>query len=134
MEKTKALTFWDLILSLYFTHHKLNPAIVNLVAVEPIIKCCVMGDCNFKIARAYKISQKEVEKILVSYINFFGWEYDLDFNPLALYKRVEGDFLKYCEEINLISAVTKSKIIYMSFNICRHYFMLRKVIDKHYVR
>ena len=91
-----------------------------------------MGLSNARIAKKNLLDIYFVSKVLSEEVDFEGWNYDLDFSPLAIYNRSNENFLAYEQEILTISPFNFESKIKLSFDICKRYNYIKKEIDKYY--
>jgi hypothetical protein len=123
---------WELIQKLYQKKHGIPPEVLDLIAVKPILMKCASGYSVARIAAATGNPVKYVIEVLNDYFNFPGWDDDLDFNPLAIYNRCNGDFFRYDLEVQMASPIAKGSVIGMTFALCRGYCEYKKEIEKYY--
>jgi hypothetical protein len=56
----------------------------------------------------------------------------LDFNPLALYNKVNGDYIAYSYQIDCTTPIVYSnKIINISYNISKRYNIIKEKIKEY---
>jgi hypothetical protein len=122
---------WKEILKFYEKELDIPRNVTEFLAVLEILKGCAMGLSNNRIAKGYD-DVDYVAITLINYFNFPGWEYDLDFSPLAIYKRNNGNYLAYEQEITMISNEDFNGNIKISYNICKKYIKVKEEIDKYY--
>lgn len=117
-----------------FYESKLNipKKIVNLLSIELILKGCAEGLSNKRIALRYGLKLKEVSSSLEEFFYFGGWNIDLDFSPIAIYNKINGNYEAYKREVIMISPASFDKYIDDSFYVCEIYSKVKKEIDKYY--
>ena len=71
-----------------------------------------------------------IEEVLIQYLDFFGWEQDLDFSPIAIYKEyTTQETFRY--KIYEVSAIERSqKVINMSYNICIKFLKIKEYLKE----
>lgn len=125
------LTLWDCIKSVYVNEHNIPEAIVDMIAVEPILRHCVTGYSINKIVRYTLMQRKYIKTVINEYFEFDGWNDDLDFSPLAFYRRSFGSVVRFEEEIKMVSSIKNDMIAFLFF-ICKRYEDIVKEIEKHH--
>lgn len=125
------ITVWDLIKDFYKTKFGIPRKIIDLISVIEILKLSVQGYSNEKIARYSEDGIQYIIDVLAEFLDFTGWDSDLDFSPIALYNKSK-DFIRYQQEVKMISAITNESVINISYHICVTYFKYRKAIEKYY--
>lgn len=123
-----AITLWDLIKHFYKEKFNINPDVIEYISVNEILKKCVTGYSNDRIANSVNEPVEYVKDVIKDFFGFSGWEIDLDANPFAIYNRSRGDFNRYKEEISMVSSIFNDYIIKLSYNICKKYDYIKKII------
>jgi hypothetical protein len=125
------LTLWDYIKSIYMNKHGIPEVVVDMIAVEPILRHCVTGYSISKIVRYTLMQRKYVKTVLNEYFEFDGWTDDLDFSPIAFYNRSHGSIVRFEEEIKMVSSIENDMMAFLFF-ICKRYKDIVEEIDKHH--
>jgi len=125
------LTLWDYIKSIYVNEHNIPEPVVDMIAAEPILRHCVTGYSINKVVRYTLMQRDYVKAILNEYFEFDGWNVDLDFSPIAFYRRSFGNITRFEQEINMISSV-KNNLIAFLFFICKRYEDIIEEIEKYH--
>ena len=125
------LTLWDYIKSIYMDKYNIPEPVVDMIAVEPILRHCVTGYSISKIVRYTLMQRKYVKATINEYFEFDGWDDDLDFSPLAFYRRSFGSVVRFEEEIKMISSIENDIIAFLFF-ICKRYEGIVKEIEKYH--
>jgi len=123
---------WKLVEHFYEKYLEIPSYIVYFLSIENVVKGCAMGLSNVRIAKKNLLDIYFVSGILSEEVDFEGWNYDLDFSPLAIYNRSNENFLAYEQEILTISPFNFENLVKLSFNICKRYNYIKKEIDKYY--
>jgi hypothetical protein len=111
--------------------HGIPEVVVDMIAVEPILRHCVTGYSISKIVRYTLMQRKYVKTVLNEYFEFDGWTDDLDFSPIAFYNRSYGNIIRFEEEIKMVSSIENDMIAFL-FYICKRYRDIVEEIDKHH--
>lgn len=125
------LTLWDYIKSIYMNKHGIPEVVVDMIAVEPILRHCVTGYSTSKIVRYTLMQRKYVKATINEYFEFDGWTDDLDFSPIAFYRRSQENVIRFEEEIRMVSSIENDMIAFL-FYICRRYEGILKEIEKYH--
>lgn len=97
------------------------PFVLDFLAIEEIIKYCISGISNKTIALSLDISEELIKDILEKFLEFSGWEEDLDISPMFFYNSSYGIYLLYRNKIEEVSPVTTEEIILQSYRVCHTY-------------
>jgi len=127
------LTLWEVIKNSYNNNFNIPDQVLEYYANFEIIKRCAYGYSNYRIALALDESVTYISEIILSIFGFFGWEQDLDFNPIAVYNRCIGNYPKYYQEVIVISVFSSDKVIALSYILCEKFKEIERMIEK-YVR
>lgn len=120
---------WEFFLQDYSKKTSLPIKVLELIAVLPLVKLCAVGNSNKSIAKRYRVTVEYVEDVLINSLNFSGWEDNLEFSPLAIYKEYP-EFNAY-KAMVLSRSQVKEAVVVMSFNICVKYTKLKEITMKH---
>lgn len=123
---------WKAIKSLYLEKLDIPEDIVEKLSSELILKKCAMGLSNLRISKQLDLDMPFIIDTLLTYFNFSGWKFDLDFSPLAIYNRCDGDFNCFEQEVKTISPFDFDRDIKLAFFICSVYNNIREEISKFY--
>lgn len=123
---------WKAVLRFYKEELGIPENVTEYLSVELILKYCAMGLSNNRISRKLKLDVIFISQMLSKYLNFEGWTTDLDFSPLAIYNRCDGNYVMYEQEIQMITYDFSHAHLDLSFSICRRYNSIRKEIDNYY--
>lgn len=127
-----SLTLWDEIKKYYEIKFSIPEIIIEYISIQEILKRSVTGYSNKRIARQFNFPTRYIENILIDYLYFTGWESDLDFNPLALYNKVNGDYIAYSYQIDCTTPIVYSnKIVNISYNIAKRYNEIKEKIKEY---
>jgi len=125
-------TLWDEVKKYYEEQFSIPQIVTEYISVQEILKRSATGYSNRRIARQFNLPTKYVENVLIDHLLFTGWESDLDFNPLALYNKVYGDYVAYNYEIQLTTPIVYSKfIVNISYNVSKEYNIIKEKIKKY---
>lgn len=106
---------------------------VDLIASYETIRLCVTGYSNRRISNRLLISVIDVEETIFEFLDFLGWDYDLDFSPIALYNKSNGIFMAYEQEISMVTGrLSDYSLVVRSFDICRKFLKIKERIDSFY--
>jgi len=103
--------------------------IIDYISVLNVLKLCVHGLSNAKIAYFSDISEEAVEDILFKYYGFKGWLIDLDLNPWRIYQTTQGNYELYEMNIWSLTNLLNYDIIGLSYKICKKYEVIREEIE-----
>lgn len=124
---------WKVVLEFYEKELHVPRNITECLSVLEILRGCAMGLSNTRISKGYD-DIDYVSAVLFHYYNFPGWDIDLDFSPIAVYRRINGNYLAYEQEILMLSWRYEDfdENIKESFNICKRYEEILKELDEYY--
>lgn len=123
---------WTMIKRFYYDKFNINPMVIEYISVQDILKKCATGYSNKRIANSLNEDVNYISDTILEFFDFYGWEYDLDVNPLALYNRSTGDFERYRQEVSMVSSLVDSKLLELSFNICKRYNYIERIVRENY--
>lgn len=115
----------------FISQYGIEPDEAEAVAVFDAVKMCVTGASNSTIFVETGIPVNVLESILDDYLNFKGWQNDLDFNGLMAYQITENfeDFKSYISTVSSNMGEEDIKILY---NICTKYDIIKEKVDSYY--
>lgn len=116
------MNLWEIIKLHYKYQFNISPDIVDYISVRPLLIKCLSGYSNYRIAFYTKESIKYISDILFKFLDFNGWNMDLDFNPIAYYNKVKGNLINFREEILMASSTADIKLIDKSFYLCKYFY------------
>jgi len=86
MTKTKFSELWESVKQFYQEKFGIAPELVDVMADFYVLKLCATGASNSSIAHFLDMEVEIVGEIIDRNFGFTGWDNNLDFNPLRLYK------------------------------------------------
>lgn len=122
---------WEDIQKLYEEKFNIPPRIIDLVACDDILLLCVSGLSNDTIARETGMELEYITSVIKTFLEFDGWEHDLDINPFYRYNRCK-QYDDYVFEIGTISSLVTSKEKETSYCLCKRFDNLRKEVNYYY--
>ena len=127
-----SLDRWNSVVKFYKESLNIPEHIVDYLSVDEVLKLCASGLSSSTIAMKLRFeTYRDVEDILLEFMDFAGWRRDLDINPWYIYKRYDN-FNCFLNEMKLLTKVEKYGIITKAYNICEKYDTIRKEIDEYY--
>jgi hypothetical protein len=81
---------WNQVKDFYTQKFGTSPELVDIAPVLDLLRLCASGSSNKTIAKFYGESEESLMEIFDAYFGFMGWEKDLSFSPLALYKELKS--------------------------------------------
>ncbi|MEM4134559.1 MAG: hypothetical protein QXV73_05120 [Candidatus Micrarchaeia archaeon] len=126
----KELTYWDVIKSFYKNTFNIPTLYIDYIACYPILIDCVTGYSNASISRRNRVPEDYVQDVIIDFLNFLGWEEDLDINPYAIYKKTSGNFEFFTQEVLISSAYLTLEDIKFIFRICKRFNKLKSWADE----
>lgn len=105
--------------------------VIDYISVSNILKLCVHGLSNDKIAYFNDTTEEYVESILFRYFGFTGWFFDLDLNPWRIYQSVLGNYELYEMKIWSLTNLINCDIIRLSYKLCKKYEQIREEIENY---
>jgi hypothetical protein len=122
---------WEKIREFYKEHFNMPPRVVDAIACDEILLLCVSGVSNENVARNLEIDGEYVDCVIKDFLEFGGWEYNLDINPFFIYNS-HSQYDDYKSECSIISPVLTEELINKSYGLCRKYDKIRKEIQESY--
>jgi hypothetical protein len=127
------LTVWDLVKKYYQDTFNVPPRYLDLAACIDILRLCVEGYGNLTISRRLKLPVDYIEDVLYDFLNFYGWDADLDISPIAIYNLSANDFEYYRQRFLMLSPFYyNDRLIKKSFKVCQRYKELLKELEDLY--
>jgi hypothetical protein len=105
--------------------------VIDYISVSNILKLCVNGLSNYKIAYFNDTTEEYVASILYRYFGFKGWDFDLDLNPWRIYKTTLGNYELYQMKIWDLTNLLDCDIIQISYKLCKKYETIREEIEQY---
>jgi hypothetical protein len=137
---TETSESWGKILELIESSLKIPRRTIELIAVKDILTLCASGVANHKIASVLDLDVFYVKSVLIEFIDFQGWVYDLDINPYTIYSNLRTrdypedhqelmqDFKK---EISIISPYMNDEVLVKNaFVISQKLWNIEQEIEK----
>jgi hypothetical protein len=132
---------WNDVKQFYVNSFGISPELVDLLADNDILTLCVSGSSNATISTNLDIDVECVNEIILNILDFTGWKYDLDINPLNVYNDLafidnKGGYPLYKEFDAIIikkdpSIVDKDRKT--MFRLCKLYDSISSRLDKEWV-
>lgn len=119
-------TLWDVIKAFYNYKFNIPPEYIEYIACEPILSKCVEGFSNVSIAKRFNLPVDYIKEIIIEFLDFLGWDFDLDFSPIAVYKNSNENYDLFYQNVLMTSSVSSNENIYLLFNICKKFSILSK--------
>jgi len=126
------MDIWQAVKGLYKEKFDIPAYVLDFVAVYDVLLKCVEGYSNVKISRYVSQDTKYISEILIRYFSFNGWDADLDFSPIALYNRCNGDILRYKIDVETVTNLYDKECINFTYFICRRFNRIKKEISEKY--
>lgn len=122
---------WELVRAIHSYQTKTPPHIVDLIAVQEILRLYVTGLCSKDIAKFLDTDITHVRTVLNEYYPqiFIDRESTLSFNPLLFYDRTFGSLDDYVQETFLL--LDSEGEIIATYLSCRMYKIYEKEIDRY---
>lgn len=125
-------TLWNAIKLIYREKFLIPDKVIDYIAVRPILIKSLSGYGNERIARSMGESILYIRSVLMEFLNFDGWNFDLDYNPIAFYNRIHGNLEWFRQEVLMVSKISNIKLIDKSFHLCRNFYeIIEKEIKKY---
>jgi len=129
----KRNNLWNAIQLIYKEKFSIDSNVIDYIAVRPILIKCLSGYGNNRISRSEKEDIGYIRSVLLEHLNFFGWDRDLDFNPIALYNRCSGNLNYFRQDAQMYSSLDNIRLIDKSFYLCKHFYeIIEPVIREYY--
>lgn len=119
---------WEKVKDLINERTGLSFEILDLLAVNEILLQCVQGLSVTHIARYIEQDEQYVRDVLMEFLDFGGWEVDLDFSPIVVYNRCV-DKKEFINDVDIFSPFTYSDDVSMSYDLCEKYKILERKLE-----
>jgi len=123
---------WEIFKKYYAELFGISLELVDILAVYDVLRMCACGYANFKISKRTKLDIQYIEETLFTYFDFYGWNFDLDFSPIALYNRCNDNITFFEQEIRMISNRTDERFIKRMFEVCQRYTKIKVEVEAFY--
>lgn len=124
---------WTMFRKFYARKFGISEKMVDLIASYEILKLSVSGYSNKRISNRLLVSATDVQDSLLEFLDFFGWDFDLDFSPISLYNKSKGVFMAYDQEISMLTGrLSDYEAVRKSFEICEKFSKLKEKVDMFY--
>lgn len=120
---------WEEIKKIINKNTGISMEIVELLSVDEILKQCVFGLSVSHIANYIDQNEKYVREVLLAFLDFEGWNEDLDFSPIACYNR-SNTREEFSEDVKSFSHVTNTCGFIFMYDLCRKYKEIEERIKK----
>ena len=119
----------------------ISPELVDLLADNDILIMCVSGSSNATISKNLDIDIESINEIILNILDFTGWKYDMDINPLSIYNDLaflenKGGYPLFKEFDIIISKKNPDigeKDRKTMFRLCKLYDSISSRLDKEWV-
>lgn len=123
---------WKLFTEYVSNEFGISEELLNYIAVEEILSCCVTGLSNNTIANICNCDIKYIKEVLNDFFEFDGWKEDLDINTYYLYESSGKIIDSYRMLIKTLSSASDDIDIDKSFYICKKYEEILEKVNKYY--
>lgn len=120
---------WSQVKNLYKEKFGMPPRLVDYLASSEFIFLCAKGLSVDTIARRFSFGRDYISFCIKEFLNFEGWEHDLDFSPIDFYFRY-NNFDEYKKEV-LIFSIEDEKSVNKSYNVSRRFCELERKLEKY---
>lgn len=125
---------WEKFRKYYAELFGITLELVDCLAVYDVLRMCACGYANYRIARKTKLDIQYIEETLFTYFDFYGWNFDLDFSPIALYNRSNDNIVYFEQEIRMVSNRTDERFINRMFEVCQRFSKIKMEVEDFYGR
>ena len=122
-------TAWDKIRSVHATKTNIPPRIVDLIAVKDILSLCVRGKSVTVICDRLTMEESYVREVLKEFVDFYGFENSLLFNPNTIFRTTKQNFTKFTDFIQRLSPNVNDNEVAEYFKICLMYNQIEKELS-----
>ena len=107
---------------------------VDILNVNEILKMCVSGISNAKIAHTTDSDWVYIQSTIFDHLGFSGWTVDLDVSPWRIYCKNAGIKFAYEKEIHDLTKLLDDDIIDVAYRVCSIYSSIRNEMEIFYER
>jgi hypothetical protein len=123
---------WQTVIDFYKIAFGIPEKVVNFLAVYEILESCCTGMSNDTIAKYLSEDSDYVKGVLIEFLNFRGWDKDLDISPLFVYNKVSGMKELYWASVMAIPDLIPRSYVEKSYSICNKFLKIERMINKYY--
>lgn len=123
---------WNGIKQFYEDHFDIPQRVLDYVAVQRILLLCASGMSNKSISKQLDMTEHYIEDVLNEFIDFGGWDEDLDLNPWFIYKQDIHNQSAFETKIRVLTDLIKNDIIVQAYYVCSKYNYIRKQVEEYY--
>jgi hypothetical protein len=127
-------TNWEIFRKYYSELFGVSLELVDILAVYDVLRMCACGYANYRISKKTKLDIFYIEETLLTYYDFYGWNFDLDFSPIALYNRSNDNINRFEEEIRMTSNRVDEGFIKRMFEISQRFTKIKGEVEEFYGR
>lgn len=127
MTKNDWYTVRDLIKKLFLISNQL----IDYIAVYEILDLSMCGRSNKSISNAIDTDEDYVVEVLNEFLDFPGFEEDLDFYPITLYIKSKGSFNMFETLCCTVDYYGDIELLYES---CKKLVDIKKEVDRFYAK
>lgn len=120
---------WLEILNYYEKRFGYPREVTDIIACLPILSSCCMGYSNYRIANRTRTSTVYVASVNKMYLDFLGWNLDLDFSPIAVYNSYNVNKDKFAYELEVSLSYTQNQgLINLTYGLCKKLDALKEKV------
>jgi hypothetical protein len=79
---------WNEVKDFYYERFGIAPELVEIAPILDLLRLCASGSSNKTIANFFNETEEGLMELFDAYLGFMGWEKDLSFSPLRVYKEL----------------------------------------------
>jgi hypothetical protein len=125
---------WEEVRDYYYKRFGIAPELVDIAPVLDILRLSASGSSNKVIAEFFNEHEMGVSETVDAYLGFMGWEHNLSFSPLKIYKELNKPSLEvFKEHVVLRFGITNDMVILYMYNASVIVDKLERLFDEKWI-
>ncbi len=85
---------WEEVRKFYIEKFGISPELVDIAPILDLLRLCASGSSNKSIAKFFDETEEGLMELFDAHLGFMGWDIDMKFSPLKLYKELDDKSLE----------------------------------------
>lgn len=124
---------WNQLQQFYKDKFDTEPELVEIASVIEVLRLCASGTATWKIAKFLGLELGEVENVLDKYLGLDGWVFDLNYNPLRIYKNLEEKNLENYTDFIARCGLLQDAVVEQTYKAAELVYSLERLIDENWI-
>lgn len=123
---------WEDIRNIINRQTNIPEVILDYVANIEILELCATGKSVRAIATSLGLDIEDITSTLKETFNIMGWEKNLEFNPLKIYKKFNGNAWEYLEYLLYRFPDLTNDRIFTTYEVAHRFIFVKERLDEYY--